>query len=222
MSRLSLVLAIVLSGCASFTDRPKIVLTTPEQEAQIGADTLTWLDGQYRRVDSPLIQEIGARLNAVSKDFRYVVYWNPDANAYCSPGGVVVCLSGLLDLTQSPAHLATVLAHEVGHGMLRHAEERATYADVVTTVLQKTGNSALLAEILKDLLVLPFDRQQEYEADAYGLVIMARAGYDPRAALEFWSLMPEGGGFLTTHPTNEERKAALASVMDTALREYRP
>jgi predicted Zn-dependent protease len=75
--------------------------------------------------------------------------------------------------------------------------------------------------------MLPFSRQQETEADQYGLIFAAMAGYDPREAIPFWQRMSTAGGanppeFLSTHPSNETRMRKLKQFMPEALKYYTP
>ena len=77
---------------------------------------------------------------------------------------------------------------------------------------------------------LPHSRAQELEADKVGVSFMARAGYNPQAALNFWNRFAaysrqSGGGagtpaFLRTHPTDEQRIAALQKIVPQAMAEY--
>ncbi len=75
-------------------------------------------------------------------------------------------------------------------------------------------------------LMLQYDRDQEYEADQIGLMIMGKAGYDPRVAVEFWNRASEifgssgGGSFLSTHPTADDRAEELEEALPVALKYY--
>ena len=75
-------------------------------------------------------------------------------------------------------------------------------------------------------MLLPFSRDHESEADRIGLIYMARAGYDPRAAVEFWELMAEASGgqappeYASTHPSSETRIRQIEEWMAEALEEY--
>ena len=76
-------------------------------------------------------------------------------------------------------------------------------------------------------VLLPNSRKQELEADRYGLIFAAMAGYNPREAIPFWQRMAQSGGnkppvFLSTHPTDEQRIAGLNQYMDEALSYYKP
>jgi predicted Zn-dependent protease len=160
------------------------------------------------------------RADAAGWNWQFNVQKNKDLNAYCMPGGRIMVYSGLVEtLDLSDAELATVLAHEVAHALREHTRERVSraYAQqlvlsgaaAVTGVGEGTANIAnMIAEVT---FQLPFGRDQESEADQIGLELMARAGYDPRAALTLWNKMAaasNGAGqpkFLSTHPSPKDR-----------------
>ncbi|MCW0484261.1 M48 family metallopeptidase [Gaoshiqia sediminis] len=159
-------------------------------------------------------------------------------NAWCMPGGKVVFYSGILPMTQNEAGVAVVMGHEIAHAVARHGNERMSYA-----MVQQMGGIAL-SEALKEKpaetqalfstayglgsqygVMLPFSRKHEYEADQMGLIFMAMAGYDPRSAVAFWKRMSESGKsstpeFLSTHPVDVNRIAALEKLMPEALKYY--
>jgi predicted Zn-dependent protease len=160
------------------------------------------------------------RADAAGWNWQFNVQKNKDLNAYCMPGGRIMVYSGLIEtLDLSDAELATVMAHEVAHALREHTRERVSraYAQqlvlsgaaAVTGVGEGTANIAnMIAEVT---FQLPFGRDQESEADQIGLELMARAGYDPRAALTLWNKMAAASGgasqpkFLSTHPSSKDR-----------------
>jgi predicted Zn-dependent protease len=160
------------------------------------------------------------RADAPSWNWQFNVQKTKDLNAYCMPGGRIMVYSGLIDgLDLSDAELATVLAHEVAHALREHTRERVSRAYAQQLVLSGaaavTGvgeGAANIANMVAEVTFqLPFSREQESEADQIGLELMARAGYDPRAAVTLWNKMAaaEGAGgqpkFLSTHPAPKER-----------------
>ncbi|MEJ0085586.1 MAG: M48 family metallopeptidase [Pseudomonadota bacterium] len=174
------------------------------------------------------VTTISRRLVAVTPAFRKdATAWNwqfnlqktKELNAYCMPGGRIMVYSGLIDqLDLSDAEIATVLGHEIAHALREHTRERVSraYAQqlvlsgaaAVAGVSDATANMAnMVAEVT---FQLPFSREQESEADDIGLELMARAGYDPNAAISLWNKMSaaEASGtpkFLSTHPAPKER-----------------
>ena len=159
------------------------------------------------------------RSDAAGWNWQFNVQKTKDMNAYCMPGGRIMVYSGLIEnLNLNDAELATVLAHEVAHALREHTRERVSraYAQqlvlsgaaAVTGVSEGAANIAnMVAEVT---FQLPFSREQESEADQIGLELMARAGYDPRAALTLWNKMAAAETssppkFLSTHPAPKER-----------------
>src|SRR4029453_15370136 len=128
--------------------------------------------------------------------------------------------AGLIEqLDLSDAELATVIGHEIAHALREHTRERVSRAYAQQLVLSGAaavtgggGGAASIANMGADVpFQLPFSRDQESEADTIGLELMARAGYDPHAAVSLWNKMAsaESGGsppkFLSTHPAPKER-----------------
>ena len=160
-------------------------------------------------------------------------------NAWCMPGGKVAVYTGILKYTKDEAGLAVVLGHEVAHAIAHHGNERMSEA-----LLANFGGMALSVALAnrptrtKELFMaafgvganvgflLPYSRIQESEADHIGVVLMARAGYDPRAALSFWKRMRKANSkrpleFLSTHPAPETRIKRLMGYVDEAMQYYR-
>ena len=159
-------------------------------------------------------------------------------NAWCMPGGKVVVYSGLLPVTQNETALAIVMGHEIAHSIAKHGNERMSQA-----MVQQLGGMALEVALAqkpqetKNLFMmtygigsevgamLPWSRQQETEADQYGLIFSAMAGYDPREAIPFWQRMSAAGGakppeFLSTHPSDETRLRKIKQFLPEALKYY--
>jgi predicted Zn-dependent protease len=165
---------------------------------------------------------------------------NKEANAWCMPGGKVVVYTGLLPLSQNEAGLAIVIGHEIAHAVAQHGSERMSQA-----LLQQLGGVALQVAIAnkptetQNLFmtaygigstvggILPFSRKEETEADKFGLYYTAMAGYNPQEAIPFWERMSKAGGaqppeFLSTHPADATRIAAIKANMSQALKYYKP
>jgi predicted Zn-dependent protease len=159
------------------------------------------------------------RADAPAWNWQFNVQKTEELNAYCMPGGRIMVYSGLIDkLDLSDAELATVLGHEIAHALREHTRERVSRAYAQQLVLSGAaaitgageGATSLASMVADVTFQLPFSREQESEADDIGLELMARAGYDPHAALTLWNKMAaaEQSGtpkFLSTHPAPKER-----------------
>jgi predicted Zn-dependent protease len=193
-----------------------------------------------KAVESYLTEKgYGDRLQGYAWEFNLVK--SDDVNAWCMPGGRVVVYSGILPVTRDDTGLAVVMGHEVAHAVAEHGSERMSQqllaqagglalAEAVKTKPVETQNMWLTAFGLGAQIgvLLPFSRNQESEADELGLTFMALAGYDPAAAVDFWSRMAaaKGGGappeFLSTHPSDDTRIANLKKLLPEARKHYNP
>jgi predicted Zn-dependent protease len=163
-----------------------------------------------------------------------------EANAWCMPGGKVVVYTGLLPITQNETGLAIVMGHEIAHAVASHGNERMSRAMVqqlggmalqvaVAQKPQETQELFLMSYGIGSQLgaMLPWSRQQETEADRFGLIFAAMAGYNPQEAIPFWQRMSSAGGasppeFLSTHPSDESRIRKLRQFMPEAMKYYTP
>lgn len=162
---------------------------------------------------------------------------NKEVNAWCMPGGKVVCYTGLLPITQNETALAIVLGHEITHAVAGHGRERmseqllAQGLGIVGDIA--LGNNPQTVSIFNQVympsaqvgVLLPNSRKQENEADHYGLIFAAMAGYNPEDAIPFWKRMAAMGGdkppiFLSDHPADEERIKNLQNLMPEVLKYY--
>ena len=161
-------------------------------------------------------------------------------NAFCMPGGKIAVYSGLLPVAQDDAGLATVMGHEIAHALARHGNERMSQAMIVDMGGQALSAAmqnqpARTSQIFRQSygalsrvgVLMPYSRLHETEADRIGLVLMARAGYDPRAAVEFWSRMEAEADsesrplqWLSTHPNPYQRIEQLKSFLPEAISAY--
>jgi predicted Zn-dependent protease len=174
-------------------------------------------------------------------NWEYNLVDDKAVNAWCMPGGKIVVYTGLLPISQNEAALAVVMGHEVSHALLQHGNQRMSQG-----LLQQLGGVALSVAIANKPaetqnlflgaygagttvgVLLPFSRKQELEADRYGLIFTAMAGYNPQEAIALWERMEkasQGQGapeFLSTHPTEGRRIDQLQQYMPEALKYYKP
>ncbi len=193
------------------------------------------LTARIRRITGRLIPVTAAfRADAPGWKWEVNTLTTPEMNAYAMPGGKIMVYSGLVQKLQlSDAEIAAVLGHEIAHALREHTRERVSrvYEQKVAllglAVITGIDASTLdLADSVASVTFqLPHSREQEAEADVMGLELMARAGYDPHAAITVWQKMlgaeksapPQ---FLSTHPASANRIAELERHMPQVLPLY--
>ncbi len=246
-------LSLLFTGCLTVpeTGRKQVMLISSQQEMQLGFSAFQQMKKETPvsrdAAISAMVQRVGRRIAAVAElpgaQWEFIVFDSKEANAFCLPGGKVGIYTGILPITKDEAGLATVIGHEIAHAVARHGAERMSEG-----LLLQTGGGLLGAGLANSdprtrVLVLtayglgakvgrelPHSRAQESEADRIGLIYMARAGYDPEAAVAFWQRFGEhnrqqGGGtpeFLRTHPLDTVRVQQLQQWMPEAKANYRP
>lgn len=163
--------------------------------------------------------------------WEVTLFEEPTANAFALPGGKIGVHTGLLAVAKNQSQLATVLGHEVSHVLAEHGNERistqyATQASISAVEAVTGGPSPAKSQVLGMLgvgaVILPFSRAQESEADAMGLDLMAKAGFDPQESVKLWRNMEAAGGgqppeFLSTHPSHGTRIQDLQARMPGAV-----
>lgn len=206
------------------------------------------------KATTAMVRKVGAKIAAAAEQFlrdngmeneisNYhwefnVIADTATVNAFCMPGGKVAVYTGILPLTKNETGLAVVMGHEVAHAIANHGGERMsqlliqqlggqTLALAMQNKPEATRALALEAYGIGSQLgvMLPYSRLHESEADHIGLIIMARAGYDPREAIPFWERMSQLGGqkppeLLSTHPADETRINAIKQELPEALKYY--
>jgi predicted Zn-dependent protease len=252
-SILSLILGLILllAGCATapYTGRRQLLFTSEGSESRMGYQAFQQIKHKYQVDRDPevnaLVTRVGRRIAAAAQrpdyHWEFVVLEGKEANAFCLPGGKVGVFTGILKYTRNEAGMATVISHEVAHALARHAGERmsqSTLAQVgglgLGLALGGVGSAAGSA-IMQGYslgtqfgILLPYSRSQEYEADHIGVILMAKAGYDPAQAVEFWKRMMAGDKgakmpqFMSTHPNDASRIRELEAFLPEARKYYVP
>jgi predicted Zn-dependent protease len=189
------------------------------------------------------VRQIAGRLTPETRVFRSdAPGWNwevnvettKELNAYCMPGGKIMVYSGLVDqLKLSDDELAAVIGHEMAHALREHTRERVSRAYAQQLVLSGVavltgagqGVVGLASQVADVTFMLPHSREQEAEADEIGLELMARAGYDPHAAVSVWQKMARVAGgsgptFLSSHPSSSSRMQDLKAKVPVVMPLY--
>jgi predicted Zn-dependent protease len=240
-----------MAACASapYTGRRQLLFTSEGTETRMGYQAFQQIKKHYQVSQDPetnnLLTRVGQRIAAAANrpDYRweFVAFKDKEANAFCLPGGKVGIFTGILKYTKDEAGMATVVSHEVAHALARHAGERMSQSMLAQAgglgLGVALGGAGSLASqgIMQGYslgaqlgLLLPYSRTQEYEADHIGLILMAKAGYDPAQALEFWKRMmaKEKGAkmpqFMSTHPNDANRLREIQAFVPEARKCYVP
>ena len=250
---LALAVALAMGGCATTTSptgRTQYVgAVSQEQLDQLGAQAFAEEKAKtpqsrdakqvayVRCVVSALTRELPAQWQATG--WETAVFVNNEPNAFALPGGKVGVYTGIFSVAKNQDQLAAVVAHEIGHVVSRHHEERLTrqmgaqgaltlvsallgsrYGEGVANAATQGGNVLAQTGFL-----LPGSRAQESEADVVGQQLMAKAGFDPRQAVNLWQNMIAAGGsrppqWLSTHPDPQSRIGELQKRAGTLVPAY--
>ena len=243
--------AFLFVSCQSvpITERKQFILVPISTELELGATTYNDILSESKLSTNAKavnrIRIIGQRIANITDrtdyDWQFNLIDNDEVvNAFCLPGGKVAVYTGIMKLASTNAELATVIGHEISHAIARHGAERMTQFLLLElggmaleeAIEKKTKKTKDLARIAYGagtqlLYILPYSRTHEFEADHLGLIYMAKAGYDPHAAVDFWRKMNEEYGdreppeFLSTHPNSEQRISHLQELLPEALEFYK-
>lgn len=183
---------------------------------------------RVREISNRLIKQVGVfRDDALKWDWQVNVVNEDTINAWCMPGGKIVVYSGIIEkLSLSDDELAAIIGHEISHALREHSREKASI-DLAKNAALSIGASVLglgqeganLANLAtKYTITLPFSRSNESEADAMGTELMARAGFDPNAAIKLWQKMAKQNAntpleIASTHPSNDTRVRDLKQIV---------
>ena len=237
---------VALAGCAGGGTGLGFNMVSDEEVRALGVKS--W---QELRAKTPVsanaeypaaLERVAGRLLVAAGEnpaaWEAVVFQGSSANAFALPGNKIGVFEGLFRYARSEAQLAAVVGHEIAHNQRNHAQERVSSAMATNIGVQiiglalgagGVGGASTIAGLLgagaEYGVILPFSRNQELEADRLGLINMARAGYDPRAAIQLWINMERAGGprgpsWLSTHPAPGDRIARLEAMMPEAMAVY--
>ncbi len=236
------------------TGRSQLVDLSREQELALGLQSYQQILAQEQVVRAgpqvDAVRDIGRRLVVAAQAIAPDVPWqhfewefnlvhSGQANAFCLPGGKVAVYTGILPITANENGLAVVMGHEIAHAIARHGAERMAMQKLVQLGSVAAGMSisdmdprtqqmvmGALGAGAQYGIVLPFSRDHESEADRIGLLVAARACFDPREAPRLWERMGQASGgrqppeFASTHPSHDTRIRQLEAWMPEAMALY--
>lgn len=230
-------LLLGLSACSvnPVTGEKEFSLMSASQEVAMGEqnyDVYQQQQGGRYVVDPDLtvyVNQVGQKLARVSDrpdlPYEFVVLNDSTPNAWALPGGKIAINRGLLVLLEDEAQLAAVLGHEIVHAAARHTAQRMTQTTLLQAGMVAVGVAtqdtsygqwaAMGAGLGANLWQAKYSRDQETQADEYGIAYMNKAGYDARGAVELQEKFVElakqqsGGGnnWFASHPPSEQRVA---------------
>lgn len=242
---IAIAISCVMAACATTTSptgRTQYVGAVSQAELdRMGAEAFAAQKKELRQsTDGAQVRYVSCVVNAIVRElpanqqriaWESAVFVDANPNAFALPGGKVGVYTGIFTVARTQDQLAAVIAHEVGHVVANHHDERITrqmgaqaglgvvgavlgsrYGEGASNTTNQLGGAALQAAFL-----LPGSRDQESEADVVGQQLMAKAGFDPRQAVNLWQNMmsASGGGrapqWLSTHPDPSARIGELQS-----------
>ena len=241
---------VTISGCTTVADMAGADSATLNVAAAQGFNktiqeasankTLDTSSATYRRINSVFsrLKPYGDQINQTGQKFNWqlAVLKSDQVNAYVAPGGKVVFYTGIVNkLNLTDAEIAAVMGHEMVHALEEHSKNKIG-AQALTNLALNSGLSAAgnnvgqlgaaAAQLGSQVGVgLPYSRSLESQADQGGLLLMARAGYNPQAAITLWEKMNKldgagGSSFLSTHPSNSQRIEAMRKNLPAAQAIY--
>jgi len=212
------------------------------QEIDLGGGIASNLLGAAPLWDNPPVQryvnKVGRWLALQTErpdlPWQFGVLDDDDVNAFAAPGGYVFITKGLLARMNNEAELAGVLAHEISHVLRKHhlqalkkGARSELMSDLANDAIKSQGGDPRLSKLVSagtEIYARGLDKQDEYEADRMGVVIAARAGYDPYglpAVLQtLQSINPNDSNLalmFKTHPALGDRLSLLDGLMSESL-----
>lgn len=223
------ILLVLFVGCVTTGPGGKksLVVIPTDSEVEIGKEVVKDVESKERVLNDPQVQNyvsnVGRRVANVCdrKDVKYSfkVLDSNEINAFACPGGFIYIYKGLMKQMDNEAQLAAVLAHEVGHVVARHSMKRLQavygYSILMEVALgDKLGQTAQqMVNAAAGLILLGYGRDNEYEADDYGILYAKKAGYNPKGMIQIFEKFKQMEGrppstfekLLSSHPPASDR-----------------
>jgi predicted Zn-dependent protease len=246
---LTSLIIIAITGCAqSSTGRNQITLFSNSELSKMGITSFEELKQKEKiSTDKKTNQYVQCVANAVIKnvpksahsgDWEIVVFDSEQVNAFALPGGKIGVYTGILKVTENQDQLAAIIGHEVAHVIERHSNERLS-SNQLTQIGAAAGSAILTQQGVQNKetwmmagmaiaqygFLMPYGRMHESEADIVGQDLMAKSGFQPKAAIALWENMAKQSNgappeFLSTHPSNQTRINDLTKHLTKSAKFY--
>lgn len=212
-----------------FPDAPKLEFSIDYEEklGKIIVEDILSKNAGYEEIRNPVLDSamtvitsrLTGNIGVTDYDYHFRVIKNPEVNAFTLPGGNIFVFSGLIEFSEHPEEVAAVLAHEIGHVEKRHVVSKLVKELGLALIIGifTSGDPVIITEIGKTVLSTVFDREQEREADQFGLDLLARSNVSPQSMATFFRRLEREKGtynesleILMTHPhANSRIKASM-------------
>lgn len=213
---------------------------TIEEEKKIGREIYEKLDKAHaiskNQKVTEYVRKVGEQILAkqqrVPFDFQFYVVNSSAINAFATPGGYIYVFRGLIALSENEAELASVMAHEIAHANARHINQMmeksqklnmATMAGLIAGALLGPAGMALAmgSAAGAQTMALQYSRENEEEADRFGMAYLSAAGYDPKSMVDFMRIMRRNEyysnmvpSYFLTHPGTNDRIRYLDGLVE--------
>jgi len=236
-------ISCVTTGPGGKTDF--IFISTPE-EVEIGQQVASDVESEQKLLKNSTVQNyvnnVGQKIVRVCDrrdiEYKFKVIDRKEINAFACPGGYVYVYVGLLEILNSEAELACVLSHEVSHLVARHSMKKLQniygYSILAQIALgdKAKGAAGEIVNVAAMLVLQGYSRDNEFEADRYGILYAKNAGYNPKGMIQVFEKFKkmEGNpppavlGLLSSHPPAGDRirkgKSEISRIGGTSLPYY--
>jgi predicted Zn-dependent protease len=233
---LFLILAVALSAYAADNRtklKPGLNLFSSKQDIEMGREAAKQVEGELQILNDrqaaayidALGNQLAGRAPGEKYPFQFKIVNDTSINAFALPGGFIYVNRGAIDAADNEAQIAGVMAHEIGHVVMRHGTNQVSKAYLAKAPLAVLGGAlgsnsvgSVIGQLGGSLVVnsmfLKYSRDAENQADLLGSQILYDSGYDPRAMVEFFEkIQAESKGraiqFLSDHPNPENRISSV-------------
>ena len=239
-----------LTACnTSPTGRSQVILFSNSQMSQMGVESFEQMKSEMtistNKALTEFVQCVADQItpnvdkSAHAGDWEVVLFDSPQINAFALPGGKIGFYTGILNITENQDQVAAIMGHEVGHVIANHSNERMSSGSLAQSAQKVAGALAAgqdestqraistgVGVGLQYLVLLPYGRTHEKEADIIGQELMAKSGFNPQAAVALWRNMakvsksspPE---FASTHPSHKTRIKKLTEHLKVTQPMYK-